>query len=60
MKICIYCASSDKISSGYFDATEKLALALIQQNIEVVYGGGSSGLMGKMADVMLADRKSVV
>ncbi|MFN9492365.1 MAG: TIGR00730 family Rossman fold protein [Sphingobacteriales bacterium] len=55
MKICIYCASSDKISSGYFDATEKLALALIQQNIEVVYGGGSSGLMGKMADVMLAN-----
>lgn len=55
MKICIYCASSDKISSGYFDATEKLALALIQQNIEVVYGGGSSGLMGKLADVMLAN-----
>lgn len=55
MKICIYCASSDKISSGYFDATEKLALALVQQNIEVVYGGGSSGLMGKLADVMLAN-----
>lgn len=55
MKICIYCASSDKISSGYFYATEKLALALIQQNIEVVYGGGSSGLMGKLADVMLAN-----
>lgn len=55
MKICIYCASSDKIGSGYFDATEKLALTLVQQNIEVVYGGGSSGLMGKLADVMLAN-----
>lgn len=54
MKICIYCASSDKISPGYFEATEKLATLLVRQNIEVVYGGGSSGLMGKLADVMIA------
>ncbi len=54
MKICIYCASSNKIKAGYFTATENLAKALVQKNIDVVYGGGSSGLMGKLADVILA------
>jgi uncharacterized protein (TIGR00730 family) len=53
MKVCVYCASSAKIDQAYFDATEKLALELVREEIEVVYGGGSSGLMGKLADVIL-------
>lgn len=54
MRICIYCASSDKIHPAYFEATEKLAIQLVHEQVEVVYGGGSSGLMGKLADVILA------
>jgi uncharacterized protein (TIGR00730 family) len=53
MKVCVYCASSDKIDNAYFEATEKLAKELVKQNIEVVYGGGGTGLMGKLADVVL-------
>ena len=53
MRICIYCASSQKIDKSYFDATEKLAIELVKANVEVVYGGGASGLMGKLADVVL-------
>lgn len=53
MKICVYCASSAKIDPVYFEATEKLAIALVKENIEVVYGGGAVGLMGKLADTVL-------
>lgn len=53
MKICVYCASSPKIDKKYFDAAEKLADEFILNNVEVVFGGGSSGLMGKIADVII-------
>ena len=53
MRICVYCASSQKISQVYFDATEKLAIDLVKAGVEVVYGGGASGLMGKLADTVL-------
>ena len=53
MKICVYCASSTKIDKKYFDATEKVATILVENNIEVVYGGGASGLMGKLSVTVL-------
>lgn len=53
MKICVYCASSAKVDNVYFDATETLALEFVKANIEVVYGGGAIGLMGKLADTIL-------
>ncbi len=53
MKICVYCASSAKIDNVYFEATEKLAIQLVNANVEVVYGGGAVGLMGKLADTVI-------
>ena len=53
MRICVYCASSARIDQVYFDATEKLALSFVRADIETVYGGGASGLMGKLADTIL-------
>ncbi|MBN1997214.1 TIGR00730 family Rossman fold protein [candidate division KSB1 bacterium] len=52
-KICVYCSSSAKINKIYFDATEKLAEIFVENNIEVVFGGGAVGLMGKLADTVL-------
>ena len=37
----------------YFDATARLARAFVEAEVEVVYGGGSSGLMGRLADTVL-------
>ena len=54
MRICVYCASSSKINRAYFEATEKLANLFVDAQIEVVYGGGASGLMGCLADSILA------
>lgn len=53
MQVCVYCASSSKIHEEYFEATERLAEILVSQKIKVVFGGGSSGLMGKLADTVL-------
>lgn len=53
MKICVYCASSAQIDQAYFDATERLAKEFVKAGIEVVYGGGAIGLMGKLADTVL-------
>lgn len=53
IKICVYCASSSKIDNCFFDATEKLAIEFVKENIEIVYGGGATGLMGKLADTII-------
>jgi uncharacterized protein (TIGR00730 family) len=54
MRICIYCASSAKIDEIYFEATERLAKILVNSKVHVVYGGGGHGLMGKLADTVIA------
>lgn len=53
MKICVNCASSAKIDPVYFDATGRLAKLFVESNVEVVYGGGAVGLMGKLADTVI-------
>lgn len=53
MKICVYCASSSRIEEKYFKATEDLAKIFLENNIEIVYGGGATGLMGKLADTII-------
>lgn len=54
MKICVYCASSDKVADKYFDAAERLGYQIAQDRDVLVYGGGSKGLMGCIADAVLA------
>jgi len=58
--ICVYCASSTQIMPQYFDVTAKLGKIIAKAGFSVVFGGGSSGLMGKLADSMLNNKGSVV
>ncbi len=53
MKICVYCASSPKVDKIYFDAAERLAREFVRAEIEIVFGGGAYGLMGKLADTVI-------
>ena len=53
-QICIYCASSNLIAPKYFDAAEQLAHILVDNGITIVFGGGKTGLMGKLADSAIA------
>jgi uncharacterized protein (TIGR00730 family) len=60
MRVCVLCASSNEISDIYFDATEIIARELVTNNIEVVYGGGASGLMGKLANTIIDNKGKIV
>ena len=51
--VCVYCASSPRIRPIFFEATKKLASYLVDENLEVIFGGGSVGLMGQLADTVL-------
>jgi uncharacterized protein (TIGR00730 family) len=55
MQVCVYCASSAKIHEDYFKATERLGRELVKAQIDVVYGGGGTGLMGQLADTILSE-----
>ena len=51
--ICVYCASSSKIDSKYVETAKRLGSLLAENNMQLVYGGGSVGLMGILADSVL-------
>lgn len=51
--ICVYCASSSQVKTSYFTATARLGKILADANLSIVYGGGSMGLMGRLADSTL-------
>jgi uncharacterized protein (TIGR00730 family) len=53
--ICIFCGSSSGRNPVYAEATVALAQELLRREIGVVYGGGNVGLMGLLADTMLAE-----
>lgn len=52
--VCVYCASSTKIPSVYFDTAERLGQLLAKQGINLINGAGRQGLMGRMSDATLA------
>ncbi len=52
--ICVYCASSPGSNPTITGATIELGLLLAAEGIRLVYGGGAVGLMGLLADTVLA------
>jgi len=60
MRICVYCASSSKVDKAYFKATQKLGKTIAARGITLIYGGGSAGLMGCIADAVLKDKGQVI
>lgn len=45
----VYCAASSSIDPKFQSAAEAAGQALAERNIELIYGGGSVGLMGVVA-----------
>lgn len=60
MRICVYCASSATADSAYRQAAHALGRELGAAGATVVYGGGSMGSMGAVADGALAAGGEVV
>jgi len=53
MTICIFASSSSRIDNEYAIAASRLGTLLALAKLDVVYGGGGIGLMGKVADAVL-------
>jgi uncharacterized protein (TIGR00730 family) len=47
--IAVYCSSSDVIHQDYFKAATQLGHQMASKGFDLVYGGGSVGLMGQVA-----------
>ncbi|CAL0310466.1 unnamed protein product [Lupinus luteus] len=51
-RICVFCGSSHGKKSSYHDAAIQLGNELVARNIDLVYGGGSIGLMGLVSQAV--------
>ncbi|HET9047862.1 MAG TPA: TIGR00730 family Rossman fold protein [Chiayiivirga sp.] len=60
MRVCIYASSSDYAPVEYTDHARRVGELLAQAGCEIVYGGGSRGSMGAVADGALAAGGRVV
>ena len=52
-RVCVFCGSSKGKNKIYVDRAKELGILLAKKDLELIYGGGSVGLMGEMADAML-------
>ena len=60
MRVCVFCGSRVGIGERYSESARRLGEALAQRNLGLVYGGGNIGLMGVLADAVLARGGEVV
>jgi uncharacterized protein (TIGR00730 family) len=54
-RLCVFCGSSPGARPAYGEAAEELGRLLVAEGIGLVYGGGKVGLMGRLADAVLAE-----
>jgi len=52
--VCVFCGSQAGQLPEYEQAARELARVLVARDVGLVYGGGHVGLMGALADAMLA------
>lgn len=52
-RVAVYCGASSGSDPLFADAARELAGAMVEQGIDLVYGGGRLGLMGTVADAVL-------
>ncbi|XP_008790812.1 probable cytokinin riboside 5'-monophosphate phosphoribohydrolase LOG4 isoform X1 [Phoenix dactylifera] len=51
-RICVFCGSRSGNRTSFSDATLDLGKQLVQRKIDLVYGGGSAGLMGLISQTV--------
>jgi len=53
-RLCVYCGSNVGKNKDYAQAARELAEVLVQNKIGLVFGGSHMGIMGQLADAVLA------
>ncbi len=59
-RVCVFAGSSPGARPAYAAAARALGTELVRRRLGVVYGGGSVGLMGVLADTVLGEGGEVV
>jgi predicted Rossmann-fold nucleotide-binding protein len=52
--VCVYAGSTVGARPEYADAARRLGRLIVERSCRLVYGGGAIGLMGVIADEVLA------
>lgn len=59
-RLCVYCGANPGAKPEYMEAARQLGQELVKRNIDLVYGGASVGIMGEIADTVLAQGGEVI
>ncbi|MGH7333313.1 MAG: TIGR00730 family Rossman fold protein [Candidatus Rokuibacteriota bacterium] len=59
-RVCVFCGSNPGTRPEYADAARVLAREIVDRKLGLVYGGGSVGLMGVLADAALGAGGEVI
>jgi uncharacterized protein (TIGR00730 family) len=59
-RLCVFCGSAPGRRGAYGEAARALAAELCRRQLGLVYGGGSVGLMGLLAEAVLAGGGEVI
>lgn len=59
-RICVFCGSNTGSDPAYLQAARELGRLFAREGIALVYGGGSVGLMGEVADAVLGSGGEVI
>jgi uncharacterized protein (TIGR00730 family) len=59
-QVCVFCGSTTGAAERHAAAAREMGAALVRRGLGLVYGGGNIGLMGILADTVLACGGSVI
>lgn len=59
-RVCVFCGSSPGADPAYGEAAEATGRLLAERGLGVVFGGGSIGLMGRVAEAAMAAGGEVI
>jgi uncharacterized protein (TIGR00730 family) len=59
-RLCVYCGSNVGSAPEFVEAAQRLGEVMARRSVRLVYGGGHVGLMGILADSVLANGGEVV
>ncbi len=58
--LLVYCGSNPGVNPIYKETAVKLGLEMVKRGMKLIYGGGSLGLMGTIADTVMENGGEVV
>ncbi|HET7229185.1 MAG TPA: TIGR00730 family Rossman fold protein [Longimicrobium sp.] len=59
-RVCVFCGSNPGFRPEYMDAARAVGRVLVERGLGLVYGGGRVGLMGAVADAVMAGGGEVI